>query len=59
MVLAKVGTAVSDAIASISALWALNAASNAGAKCSGLIAANGGASNGVVQISSSGFWGKA
>src|SRR5262245_51634079 len=55
MVLANVGAAGSDAIAAISASWALNPASNAGPKCSGPISANGGASNGVVRGSSSGF----
>ena len=42
-------------MASIAALWVLNAASKAGAKCEGWIAANGGAWKGVFQSCSSGF----
>ena len=55
IVLAKVVGLGSAAIALISALWDFSAISNAGAKCSGFMSRNGGASNGVVQVASSGL----
>jgi hypothetical protein len=55
MVLAKSGVAGSWVMAAISAAWSAKACSNAGMKCSGVISANGGVSNGVCQAFSSGF----
>src|SRR6476661_4082911 len=55
MVLAKSGAAGSWMIAPISAVWSAKACSNAGRKCSGLISANGGVSNGVCHACTSGF----
>src|SRR5215467_3027851 len=55
MVLAKLGACGQVAMTSISAMWSAMARSNAGRKCSGRIAANGGVSWGVVQASRRGL----
>ena len=55
IVLAKLGAAVSPAIASTSAICSAIAVSKAGSKWAGRIAANGGVSAGPLQASSSGL----
>jgi hypothetical protein len=50
MVLAKLGSAGSDAMAATSAACAANAVVKAGRKCSGLMRAKGGTPNGLVQF---------
>src|SRR5258707_15086749 len=57
MVLAKSGAEGSGVIAAISAAWSAKACSKGGRKCSGLISANGGVSNGVCHAFKSGFSG--
>src|SRR5207244_12157277 len=57
MVFAKSGAEGSWVIAATSAAWSAKACSKAGRKCSGLISANGGVSNGVCHAFKSGFSG--
>src|SRR6266478_4212787 len=57
MVFAKSGAEGSWVIAAISAAWSAKACSNAARKCSGLISANGGVSNGVCHAFKSGISG--
>src|SRR5258708_30907269 len=55
IVLAKLGVSRQAAMASISAIWPTMAQSNAGLKCSGRIAGNGGVSSGGVHSPSRGL----
>src|SRR5262245_57968981 len=55
MELANVGLALLPAIASISTILSVKARSNDGMNCSAFTRANGGISNGVVHVASSGL----